>query len=90
MVPRSTRSWRAAAPLGRKTLIPITRGGQREDVYWTYSYGPIDDEDAPNGIGGVLVVCTETTQQVLTAQRAGEERKRFAELLTRRRPSWSG
>jgi len=71
-------------------LIPITRGGQREDVYWTYSYGPIDDEDAPNGIGGVLVVCTETTQQVLTAQRAGEERKRFAELLTRRRPSWSG
>jgi signal transduction histidine kinase/CheY-like chemotaxis protein len=46
-------------------LVPITRNGQCEDVYWTYSYGPIDDAAAPNGIGGVLVVCTETTQQVL-------------------------
>jgi PAS domain S-box-containing protein len=62
-------------------LVPITRNGRREDVYWTYSFGPIDDEDAPNGIGGVLVVCTETTQQVLAAQRAGEERARFAELF---------
>jgi PAS domain S-box-containing protein len=49
-------------------LVPITRSGKREDVYWTYSYGPIDDETAPNGIGGVLVVCTETTEQVLTEQ----------------------
>jgi PAS domain S-box-containing protein len=62
-------------------LVPITRNGQREDVYWTYSYGPIDDEDAPNGIGGVLVVCTETTQQVLAARRAAQERERFAELF---------
>ncbi len=62
-------------------LVPITRNGRREDVYWTYSYGPIDDEDSPNGIGGVLVVCTETTQQVLATRRAGEERARFAELF---------
>ena len=51
-------------------LVPITRHGSREDVYWTYSYSPIDDPDAPNGIGGVLVVCTETTEQVLSQQRA--------------------
>jgi PAS domain-containing protein len=38
-------------------LLPITRNGKREDVYWTYSYSPIDDEYAPGGIGGVLVVC---------------------------------
>jgi signal transduction histidine kinase/ActR/RegA family two-component response regulator len=62
-------------------LIPITRNGRREDVYWTYSYGPIDDEDAPNGIGGVLVVCTETTKQMMVAQRAHAERERFAELF---------
>jgi hypothetical protein len=62
-------------------LVPITRNGRREDVYWTYSYGPIDDEDAPGGIGGVLAVCTETTQQVIAAQRAREERERFAELF---------
>ena len=28
-------------------LVPITRNGAREDVYWTYSYGPIDDDSAP-------------------------------------------
>jgi len=50
-------------------LVPITRNGRLEDVYWTYSYGPIDDPDAPNGIGGVLVVCTETTEQVLSEKR---------------------
>ncbi len=50
-------------------LIPITRFGRREEVYWTYSYGPIDDESAPNNVGGVLVICTETTKKVLTEQR---------------------
>src|SRR4249920_3500575 len=38
-------------------LVPITRNGRREDVYWTYSFGPIDDQLAPTGVGGVLVVC---------------------------------
>src|SRR5262249_12812053 len=42
-------------------LVPITRHGKREDVYWTYSYSPIDDTSAPSGVGGVLVVCSETT-----------------------------
>ncbi len=57
-------------------LVPITRNGRREDVYWTYSYGPIDDEAAPNGVGGVLVVCTETTQTVLAERRRAEEAAR--------------
>ena len=50
-------------------LIPITRGGQREDVYWTYSYSPIGADGAPFGVGGVLVVCTETTETVLVQRR---------------------
>ena len=50
-------------------LVPITRNGRREDVYWTYSYSPIDSEGALNDIGGVLVACTETTEQVLTERR---------------------
>ena len=62
-------------------LVPITRHGRREDVYWTYSYTPIDDETAPNGIGGVLVVCSETTQQVLAARKAANERDRLAQLF---------
>ena len=34
-------------------LVPITRNGKREDVYWTYSFGPIDDDTSPGGIGGI-------------------------------------
>ena len=58
-------------------LVPITRDGFREDVYWTYSYSPIDDQNAPNGVGGVLVVCSETTQQVLAARRLEAETERL-------------
>lgn len=46
-------------------LVPIMRNGKLEDVYWTYSYNPIDEPTAPNGIGGVLVVCQETTRLVM-------------------------
>ncbi|MEO8310760.1 MAG: PAS domain-containing protein [Caldimonas sp.] len=62
-------------------LVPITRHGRLDDVYWTYSYSPIDDESAPGGIGGVLVVCTETTKQVLAARRLTIERDRLARLF---------
>ena len=62
-------------------LVPITRHGRREDVYWTYSYSPIDDDTAANGIGGVLVVCTETTQQVLASRQIATERDRLAQLF---------
>ena len=62
-------------------LVPITRYGKREDVYWTYSYGPIDDPSAPHGVGGVLVVCTETTEQVAAEQRLRDEDRRKDEFL---------
>jgi PAS domain S-box-containing protein len=62
-------------------LVPITRNGRREEVYWTYSYGPIDDEAAPNGVGGVLVVCTETTQHVVAGRQAVEGVERLARLF---------
>ncbi len=57
-------------------LVPTTRFGRREDVYWTYSYSPIDDQTAANGVGGVLVVCTETTQAVLAKQQAEADQER--------------
>ncbi len=62
-------------------LVPIMRHGRLADVYWTYSYGPIDDEQAPNGIGGVLVLCTETTAQVQASRRLALERERLAALF---------
>ena len=43
--------------------IPIERNGQIEDVWWTYSYSPVLDDDG--SIGGTLVVCQETTNRVL-------------------------
>jgi len=40
-------------------LIPIFRNGKIEDVYWTFSYSPVKDESGR--VGGVLVICNETT-----------------------------
>lgn len=62
-------------------LVPITRFGKREDVYWTYGYSPIDEPSAPNGVGGVLVICTETTDQVLSEQRLREAERTWRSLF---------
>jgi len=62
-------------------LVPITRHGRREEVYWTYSYSPIDDATSEGGIGGVLVVCTETTEQVLASKRMAAELRQLGQLF---------
>jgi PAS domain S-box-containing protein len=49
--------------------LPMLRERRRQRSYWTYEYSPIPDPSVASGIGGVLVVCTETTQQVLTEMR---------------------
>jgi PAS domain S-box-containing protein len=35
-----------------------------EEARFTISYSPIPDETAPNGIGGILTTCVETTERV--------------------------
>ncbi|HEY8336148.1 MAG TPA: PAS domain-containing protein [Tardiphaga sp.] len=55
-------------------LVPVTRYGRLEQVYWTYSYSPLDLDD---GIGGVLVVCRDVTEQHLATVAL---REREAEL----------
>ena len=62
-------------------LVPITRDGVKEDVYWTYSYSPIDDQQSASGVGGVLVVCSETTQQVLTNRQLEAETERLRHMF---------
>lgn len=62
-------------------LVPITRHGRLEEVYWTYSYGPVHDETAPNGVGGVLVVCTETTETVRAEQKRADLVTRWRRLF---------
>jgi two-component sensor histidine kinase len=46
-------------------LVPVTRHGRREDVWWTYSFGPIDFEGK---VGGVLVVCRDVTSEHRTRE----------------------
>src|SRR5580704_17929729 len=57
-----------------KQLIPVTRYGRLEQVYWTYGYSPIDEDDS---VGGVLVVCSDVTRDYLAA---ASLREREAEL----------
>jgi signal transduction histidine kinase/FixJ family two-component response regulator len=68
-------------------LVPILRNGQLEDVYWTYGYSPVFDES--NRIGGVLVVCTETTSRVareaerMTLLATAQRERQSAEIANR-------
>jgi PAS domain S-box-containing protein len=45
-------------------LVPVTRHGRLEQVYWTYGFSPIDEDD---GVGGVLVVCRDVTKDYLSS-----------------------
>ena len=57
-------------------LVPINRNGKLEEVFWTYGYSPVRDKDG--SVQGTLVVCSETTEQVL-----GERRLRAAQEALR-------
>lgn len=48
-------------------LVPIIRNGRLEEVYWTYGYSPVLNDEGE--IGGTLVVCTETTSRVIAQRR---------------------
>ena len=67
-------------------LIPIYRNGKLEDVYWTFGYSPIYKEGGT--VGGVLVVCTETTDAVVNLKKIEEDENKLrfsieaAELAT--------
>ena len=49
-------------------LLQMERNGQVENVWWTYSYSPVRDDDGT--IAGALVVCQETTGRVRAEQAA--------------------
>jgi PAS domain S-box-containing protein len=66
---------RGEAIYREKVLIPMKRGGQLQDVYWTYSNSPIY---TPSGeIVGVLSVCHDITGEIL----ATRERDTVSEQL---------
>jgi signal transduction histidine kinase len=57
--------------------LPIERNGRTEDVWWTYSYSPVRDDDG--SINGTLVVCLETTARVV-AERQLKQLNRELEI----------
>ncbi len=57
-------------------LIPIFRNGRMEDVYWTFSYSKINDDEGATA--GVLVICVETTEKVIDSRKL----KETSELLS--------
>ena len=57
-------------------LIPIYRNGKLENVYWTFGYSPVNDESG--NVGGVLVVCNETTEKVTNLQKLEESKAKLA------------
>lgn len=62
-------------------LVPIYRNGAIQDVFWTYGYSPVFDEE--QHILGTLVVCQETTNYVLE-RRAVEDARREADAARQR------
>jgi len=44
-------------------LVPISRNRRIEEVYWTYGYSPVLDDDGR--VGGTLVIVQETTAHVV-------------------------
>ncbi|MBA3655751.1 MAG: PAS domain-containing protein, partial [Gemmatimonadaceae bacterium] len=46
-------------------FVPIERNGRLDNVWWTYGYSPVRDDDG--SIRGVLVVVQETTKRVMDA-----------------------
>jgi PAS domain S-box-containing protein len=60
-------------------LVPIIRHGKLDEVYWTYSQSPIYHEGV---VGGVLVLCTETTERVQAEQHERAQLGRLRDVFT--------
>ena len=63
-------------------LVPVTRHGRREDVWWTYGYSPIDEAGE---VGGVLVVCNDVTVRHLLTEQLRQANLRLADESNRLR-----
>jgi PAS domain S-box-containing protein len=59
-------------------LVPLTRHGAWQQAWWTYGYSPIHDER--DGVGGVLAVCNDVTDQHLAAEALRESEERLRRL----------
>ena len=63
-------------------LVPVTRHGRRENVWWTYGYSPIDHAGK---VGGVLVICNDVTDQHIMTEELRRANQRLADEGSRLR-----
>jgi PAS domain S-box-containing protein len=50
-------------------MLEMNRYGFTEETHFTIAYSPVPDENAPNGIGGVLATVNEITEKVIGERR---------------------
>ncbi|MEO5984488.1 MAG: ATP-binding protein [Ferruginibacter sp.] len=62
----------------KNQLVPILRNRSVEDVYWTFGYSAVYNDDK---IEGVLVVCIETTQEVLNTKKLEDQKRQIESAL---------
>jgi PAS domain S-box-containing protein len=48
-------------------LVPLTRNGKVERIWWDYSMSPVEDQ---SGVRGALVICKDVTGEHLARERA--------------------
>lgn len=65
-------------------LIPVTRHGAREDVWWNYGYSPIRDQGR---VRGVLVICSDVSAEYRAKVALEALNRRFMEENARRAES---
>jgi PAS domain S-box-containing protein len=73
----------SGAFFGEDLLIKVQRHGTSdwEEARFTVSYSPVPDENAPTGVGGVLVTAVETTSRVRTEEALRASEERFARIF---------
>lgn len=77
--PQIDEVWAGGATWNEDLLVPIYRNGAIEDMYWTFSYSPVKDEAGK--VGGVLVVCHETTEKRKTGIKIEIAETRYRQLI---------
>ena len=61
--------------------VAIVRNNRIENTHWTYSFDPIDQPGASWDVGGVCLVCHETTVSMLAGQHNAAELERLERLF---------
>jgi PAS domain S-box-containing protein len=63
----------------RDKVVKFYRNGQNEDIYWNFCYSAAFADDGQ--VRGVLVTCTETTENVLTKRKLEESDRRLRAMI---------